>query len=222
MTIGTNVDQDNYEKFNVSRLLEDEDLNETTSKRMTRSRSKSRVESPKQELKKQKIRETSSTASPTTSNVKKRKISEPSAAQGLRSSRRLEARSSTSKTSKNNANNQTPSNVTSTKANQSSPKIKVKITAKKTRTTKKSKAKTVQERKANSRSQKKDAIFLICKMRDPTKVIGGLKVSWCDVVLSRHDKLVIILHIWCDPFFIMIEKCNSTLIFHFHILEKTL
>ena len=48
MTIGTNVDQDNYEKFNVSRLLEDEDLNETTSKRMTRSRSKTRVESPKQ------------------------------------------------------------------------------------------------------------------------------------------------------------------------------
>ena len=39
-----------------------EDLNDTTSKRMTRSRSKSSVESPnsKQESKKQKIRETNS------------------------------------------------------------------------------------------------------------------------------------------------------------------
>ena len=37
-----------------------EDLNDTTSKRMTRARSKSSVESPKQESKKQKIRETSS------------------------------------------------------------------------------------------------------------------------------------------------------------------
>ena len=58
-------------------------------------------------------------------------------------------------------------------------------------------------------------------MRNPSKVIGDLKLSWCDVVLSRQDKLVIILFS-VTPFFIIIEKCNSNLFCILTILEETL
>ena len=57
---------------------------------------------------------------------------------------------------------------------------------------KKSKAKSDQKRKEESRSKKQENIFLICKMRDPSLVIGSMKTSWCDVVQFRQDKLVII------------------------------
>ena len=57
---------------------------------------------------------------------------------------------------------------------------------------KKSKAKSDQKRKEESRSKKQENIFLICKMRDPSLVIGSMKTSWCDVIQFRQDKLVII------------------------------
>ena len=115
---------------------------------------------------------------------------------GTRRSGRLQAGGS--KTSQNNANNQTSSNVTSTKANQSSRSgKKTKKVEKegskppiKRRKKQQPKPKTDQERKAKSRALKQSTKFLICQMKNPALKIGSLTESWCDVIQFRPEKLV--------------------------------
>ena len=115
---------------------------------------------------------------------------------GTRRSGRLQAGGS--KTSQNNANNQTSSNVTSTKANQSSRSgKKTKKVEKegskppiKRRKKQQPKPKTDQERKAKSRALKQSTKFLICQMKNPALKIGSLTESWCDGIQFRPEKLV--------------------------------